>query len=94
MLGGDYFGASLQSFVNLMKSFDYMLICCSAYTGANAFFVPSSMREKFQDCSSDLLDKYIPPNYHLPGFAGHRPSVRTIEHLFKAREDMPRGNIE
>ena len=33
----DYYGASLQSLVDLFSEHDYSLICCNAATGVNAF---------------------------------------------------------
>ena len=47
--GSDYFGASLQSFVDLFESFGLRLVCCNV-TGANAFFVAGRHAELLQTC--------------------------------------------
>ncbi len=79
----DYFGASLQSYADLMENFDYKLICCNAHTGANAFFVDNKYAHLFTDIPSDIRDIYVPPRYVLFNFYGHqKQSMRTVYHLF------------
>ena len=77
----DYFGASLTSFVKLFARFGYMLVCCNAATGANAFFVHESYRDQFQDVPSDIRDVYQEPRYWLYGRYGHAQSVSTVERI-------------
>jgi hypothetical protein len=79
----DYFGASLQSFVDLMGQFGYKLVCCNAHTGSNAFFVDSKFAHLFTDVPLDVRDIYIPPRYVLFNFYGHQKrTMRTVYHLF------------
>lgn len=81
--GDDYFGASLTSFVNLFKRFDYTLVCCNAHTGANAFFIHNSSIAHFADVPSSLHDLYVEPRYLLANRFGHPVSVKTILKLLK-----------
>jgi hypothetical protein len=79
----DYFGASLQSFVDLMTHFNYKLVCCNSHTGANAFFVDNKYKHLFTDIPTDIRDIYIPPRYVLFNFYGHQKrTMRTVFHLF------------
>ena len=77
--GDDYFGASLTSFVKLFASFGYKLVCCNAHSGANAFFVDESYRDKFQDVPGDIRDIYQEPRYWFYTQYGHPTSARTVE---------------
>ena len=79
--GDDYFGASLSSFVKLFAGFGYRLVCCNAATGANAFFVPESFGELFQDVPTDVREIYQEPRYWLYGRYGHAQSVSTVERI-------------
>ena len=81
--GDDYFGASLSSFVNLFKRFNYTLVCCNSHTGANAFFVHNSSLDKFSDVPVNLHDLYVEPRYLLANRFGHPVSVKTILKLLK-----------
>ncbi len=55
----DYFGASLQSFVDCFAAYKYKLVCCNSHTGTNAFFVRGDLAELFMDVPSDINDIYI-----------------------------------
>jgi hypothetical protein len=77
----DYFGASLQSIVNLFERFDYFLVCCNAATGANAFFVQKKYRQHFPEVPDDVSKLYVEPFYHLPDRFGHKVSARTVERI-------------
>src|SRR5574340_968460 len=46
--GSDYQGASLQSFVDLLATFEYRLVACNI-TGSNAFFIQQRHAPKFAD---------------------------------------------
>lgn len=59
--GGDYFGASLQSWVNYFGN-KYILICCNM-VGTNAFFVRTDLSENFT--KRHPLDLYRPARYEL-----------------------------
>ena len=79
----DYFGASLQSFVDLMERFNYKLVCCNAHTGANAFFIDNKYAHLFADVPVDIRDIYVSPRYVLFNFYGHQKrTMRTVYHLF------------
>ena len=65
--GDSYFGASLASFVDLFKSYDYFLCACNPSTGANAFFVKNQYRDLFKDVPESINDIYMEPNYLVRG---------------------------
>lgn len=70
----DYFGASLQSFVDLLESFDYGLVTCSLF-GANAFFIRKDLAADIQFHSPE--DVWQPLRLHLTPYpAGHIPSTK------------------
>jgi hypothetical protein len=48
--GGDYFGASLQSWENLLSTCGYQCVACNL-TGLNAFFVNKKHSQHFADVS-------------------------------------------
>jgi len=81
-LGNDYFGAALQNFVDLFQRFGYVLVCCNAYSGANAFFVREEYADRFPDVPADIRDIHVPPRYHLYSAYGHQASPRVVETLF------------
>lgn len=73
----DYFGASLQSWVNHLSPAGYSLVCCNA-SGVNAFFVRNDLLELFSVYSADQL--YQPPRYHLVDYKkGHPASFKWLE---------------
>jgi hypothetical protein len=74
----DYFGASLQSFVDLFDSFDYFLSCCNI-TGANAFFVARRHADRFSDLPKDVGSLFMPPDYNWFLQCGYVPDPRSIE---------------
>jgi hypothetical protein len=79
----DYYGASLQSFAELMERFNYKLVCCNAHTGANAFFVDKKYEHLFTDIPTDIRDIYVPPRFVLFNFYGHQKrTMQTVYHLF------------
>lgn len=79
--GDDYFGASLQSFVDLFSQHDYMLVACNPTTGSNAFFVHSSYRDVFSDIPKSIQNLWVGPRYHLYKNYGHKPSIKTIDKI-------------
>ena len=82
--GGDYFGASLQSFNNLFNSYDYTLICVNELTGSNAFFIHKDYLDNFDDCEEDIQDIYKPPRYDRSYKKGiHGLSRQTYDYFFK-----------
>lgn len=69
----DFFGASLQAWVNFFKNHGYTLVCCNL-TGANAFFVQNSLLGAFMLYAPEEL--YQPARYHLIGYPkGHPASL-------------------
>jgi hypothetical protein len=81
--GDDYFGASLCSYQDMFESFGYQVICCNAHTGSNAFFVPKTMMHLFNDIPNEIIEIWMPPNYHSSKYAGHLPNIKTIEIFFR-----------
>lgn len=80
--GDDYFGASLQSFVNLFADFNYSLVCCNI-TGSNAFFVRDSYASLFSDVPQDIREIYNPPFYFRLRGGSHPLSIRTVTGFLK-----------
>lgn len=80
--GDDYYGASLASFADLFKKFDFALVCCNSHSGANAFFVRADFSNAFSDVPKNIDDIYVLPRYYLYRSYGHRSSPKTIAKLF------------
>ena len=80
--GDDYFGASLSSFVELFKLYNYTLICCNSHSGANAFFIRNDLMNLFADVPNDIYKIYVQPRYFTYHLFGQKPSIKTIEKLF------------
>ena len=78
----DYFGASLRSFCDLFEKYGYMLVCCNI-SGANAFFVRNSCREKFSDVPTTLDEIYSEPFYFSRHRKMHPTSVETVQLLIE-----------
>lgn len=78
--GSDYFGASLQSFVDLFESFGYRPVCCNV-TGANAFFVAGRHAKVFEDVPKTAAELFMPPDYNWFVTRGHSADPRSIEHF-------------
>lgn len=71
--GNDYFGASLQSWVDLLTEQGYALVCCNL-SGANAFFVRNDLLNGFTCYPPEQF--YQPPRYSLvEAPKGHAPSL-------------------
>lgn len=81
--GDDYYGASLCSLTDLLERFGYMLVCCNAHTGTNAFFVAQRHREHFGDVPGDVADIYVAPHQHMLNRYAHRTSPRTVRQMFR-----------
>lgn len=73
----DYFGASLQSFVDLLAPLGYRLVACNV-TGANAFFVAEPLLGGFEDVPRRLEELFIPADYASVIGVGHPPSGQTV----------------
>lgn len=80
--GSDYYGASLATFNKLFESHGYSLVCCNT-SGANAFFVHHSFRDKFNDVPNDISELYCEPFYFLKKHKMHPTSAKTLELLVK-----------
>ncbi|MCA0034770.1 hypothetical protein [Mesorhizobium sp. B263B2A] len=78
----DYQGASLQEFIDVMRSAGYVLVCCNV-TGANAFFVKSDRLNKFSDVPTDIQELFFPSDYNWFYQRGHWTSPKTIEQFLK-----------
>ncbi|MDM0114690.1 FkbM family methyltransferase [Variovorax sp. J22R133] len=71
--GDDYFGASLQSWMDVLS--DYTLVCCNI-SGVNAFFVHNDLTVPFTKYGVESL--YQPARYWLTRKSGHAPSLRWL----------------
>lgn len=72
--GGDYFGASLQYWVNQLGG--YRLVSCNL-SGANAFFVRDDLAGAFPEYSVEQL--FQPARYHLvTTVSGHPATLRWL----------------
>ena len=77
----DYYGASLQSFVDLFDKYKYSLICCNAATGVNAFFIKNDDLYLFPEVPADISDIYTEPFFiNHSGFLMQK-SIKTFEKL-------------
>lgn len=75
--GDDYYGSSLQSWVDLLSK--YTLICCNI-TGVNAFFVREDLCSQFPLYPINML--YQPPRYAFADFSsGHQPSLKWLRQI-------------
>lgn len=86
----DYFGASLQSWVDKLN--EYSLVCCNL-SGANAFFIRNDLVENSSLTPIDKL--YQPPRYWLTSFPkGHKNSLKWLAQELrkdnKFAHEMPR----
>lgn len=78
--GDDYFSASLQSYINLLKE-SYSLLCCNS-NGINAFFIRKDLTKYFDIYDPDEI--YMRPKYFLSSYyKGHPSSTRFIEDILK-----------
>ena len=76
--GDDYQGASLTSLTSLFHEYNYKLVCCNSATGANAFFVKREFEDQFKDVPNNIEDIFVPMNYNLYNYFGHKSSIKTI----------------
>ena len=77
----DYMGVSLQSWVNLLSSYQYTLITCDI-SGVNAYFVRKEFTHLFPSYSMEQL--YMPPRYYLnEKRAGHRSSLKFLKQILE-----------
>ena len=75
--GSDYFGASLQTWVDELSA--YVLVCCNL-SGTNAFFVRADLSSEFTYYPTELV--YQPPRYWLAnGSLGHKNSLRWLRQI-------------
>lgn len=79
--GDDYFGASLQSWVDTLN--EYVLVSCNL-SGTNAFFVRHDCASPFKRYNPQNL--YQPPRYWLTeGRAGHPSSLRWLKQILQSK---------
>lgn len=75
----DYFGAALMNWISLFEQYQYRLVACNPQTGSNAFFVRHDYLSAFADVPTDVMQLYVPPNYHAYNQYGHKPSAKVVE---------------
>lgn len=78
--GDDYYGATLQAWVDELKG-RYTLVSCNL-TGVNAFFVRNDLAQVFTSYTTEEL--YQPTRYWLVGTSGHKASMRWLKQLCTA----------
>ncbi|MFM1951229.1 MAG: hypothetical protein RJA33_23 [Actinomycetota bacterium] len=76
-LGDDYFGASLSSFTELLRSHGYKLVACSVQ-GSNAFYVHKNHLVQFEDITQSEDEIYQPPLYYLIHQWAQKASGKTV----------------
>jgi FkbM family methyltransferase len=82
--GDDYFGASLQAWIDQFDKAGYLLVCCNL-SGFNAFFVRNDLLDSFTIYSPDFL--YQPPRYYLiDASKGHKPSLHWVKQALSGDE--------
>lgn len=81
--GDNYFGAALQNFCDLFRSYGYMLVCCNSHTGCNAFFVKDSYKELFEDVPKDISKIFVYPRYFLYRNYGHKKTTKVVESILR-----------
>jgi hypothetical protein len=77
----DYYGASLQAWVDLFKD-DYTLVSCNL-SGVNAFFVRNDLASAFAVYPVEQL--FQPCRYWLVGNNGHRSSMKWLKQKLRAQ---------
>tara|TARA_B100000886_G_scaffold339871_1_gene306771 strand:- start:353 stop:1219 length:867 start_codon:yes stop_codon:yes gene_type:complete len=77
----DYFGSSLQTYFDLLSSYDYKLICCNSHTGANCFFVQNRYAELFPEVPDNIEKIYSEPRYILYKKFMHKKSIKLIKQI-------------
>lgn len=83
----DYYGASLQAWVNSLAALGYKLVCCNA-SGVNAFFVQTDLLDGFSAYSVEQL--YQPSRYALVDYPkSHRPSLKWLKQALQQPSDSP-----
>jgi len=80
----DYFGASLQSFVDCFATYQYKLVCCNSHTGTNAFFVRQEFMGLFKEVPSDISDIYIAQRAVYLSKYGGSSSVKVVEQIMNS----------
>ena len=79
--GDDYYGCSLTTYNDLFESFNYKLICCNSWTGANAFYVKQEYSFHFPEVPKQIEDIYNPPFNHVRNMGHSKNSLKTVEVL-------------
>jgi hypothetical protein len=73
----DYMGASLVSWVDLLRTYNYTLLCCTI-TGVNAFFIHNDYLSGFHIYNPEEL--YRPSKYYISKRAsGHPVSLKNLK---------------
>ena len=76
--GGDYFGVSLSSWVNILE--DYQLVACNE-NGANAFFVKVKHADQFADVPKQIEKIYRLGTYGTCPAAGYATTPQMVRQL-------------
>jgi len=83
----DFYGATLQSWVDLLKPLGYRLVSCNL-SGVNAFFVRDDLAGAFTDYTIEQL--FQPCRYWLIGITGHPHTLKWLKQVVdKSIEEGP-----
>jgi hypothetical protein len=88
----DYYGASLQSFVDLLEAHDYLLVACNI-TGLNAFFVHRRFAAQFSDVPERIEQLFVPADYSVMTAIGHYRSPKTLLSFLRDRNDPMKTGV-
>lgn len=78
--GDDYFGASLQAYINLLNK-NFTLLCCNL-NGVNAFFIRNDLKSVFDIYPPTEL--YTQPRYFFSSYyKGHKSSSKFVSEMIK-----------
>ena len=79
-------GWSLQTFVDELAKYNYMLVACSGHTGVNAFFVAAEHSHLFSDVPTDAREVFVGRGMRHIKYAHHGllADSNTISHLIRS----------
>ncbi|MHA6204359.1 hypothetical protein ACXU4B_08055 [Dyella soli] len=83
----DYYGATLQSWVDILEPHGYRLVSCNL-SGVNAFFVRNDVAGGFDHYSTQQL--FQPCRYWLIGITGHPHTLKWLRQIVNDGQASPR----
>jgi hypothetical protein len=80
--GGDYFGASLSTFEELLETAGYTLVCCNS-TGNNAYFLRNDCMKNFHDVPRGAHNLFVPSRHFMYCQPNNPLSEKTLATMFR-----------